>query len=211
MHANALIPILSEIFDFSFDTAQRIDRVLAEAGLRTKGKGRNLPDVSRREALTFLIACMVTEKITKANEEVSRWLTARGEVNQAPSPEVDPVWGILDSDPEDHQLHLAMEALLIPHKDDGGEVNLINYLLAVCHLIQEKPLSPELVQLEIDFSDLSASVFIFNEEGDIHLTDQFFVIDPTTERPFERVPRSTGIKRKCTVKGTALFEIIIRT
>jgi len=211
LHANALIPILSEIFDFSFDTAQRIDRVLAEAGLRTKGKGRNLPDVSRREALTFLIACMVTEKITKANEEVSRWLTARGEVNQAPSPEVDPVWGILDSDPEDHQLHLAMEALLIPHKDDGGEVNLINYLLAVCHLIQEKPLSPELVQLEIDFSDLSASVFIFNEEGDIHLTDQFFVIDPTTERPFERVPRSTGIKRKCTVKGTALFEIIIRT
>ncbi|AML50412.1 hypothetical protein [Falsihalocynthiibacter arcticus] len=212
MHAHSLIPILSEKFDFPFDAARRIDRVLAEAGLRAKGKGRNLPDMDRREALTFLLACMVTDKITKANEEVLRWLSARGKVNMAPPPDDLDGWDTTDieaSMEEEH--HKAMEAMIAPNKNQEGEVTLIDYLLAMCNLIKERALKPECVQLDIDFTDLNACVVLNDKHGDEFIADRFFVIDPTTDLPQDLTRRATGIKRKCSIKGIALLEIIDRT
>lgn len=211
MRANSLVPILSEIFDFPFDAAQRIDRVLAEAGMRAKAKGRNLPDMERREALTLLVACMITNKITKANEEVMQWLRARGEVNEAPSLEAQREWNIPDSESEHYQHHIAMEALLAPYKGQDGAVDLIDYLVALCQLIEKKGLVPERFQFDIDFSDLSASVVMNDEDESKLLKDQFFVIDLETKLPLKRNFITTGIKRKCSINGAALYEIIKRT
>jgi hypothetical protein len=211
LRANALIPILTELFDFPIDAGHRIDRSLAEAGLRAKGKGRNLPDMSRREALTFMIACMVAEKITKANEQVVPWLTARGTVNEAPSLEVNRQWNIPDEESEEYQHHLAVEALIKPHKNKFGEITFIDYLMAICALVEKKTLPADHLQLEIDFTDRSATVIFLDESGRISLTDKLYVIDPETDNPHESKLKRAGIKRKCTISGHALSEIISRT
>ena len=211
MRANALVPILSEIFDFPFDTAQRIDRILAESGLRAKAKGRTLPDMERREALTLLVACMVTNKTTKANDEVMQWLRARGQVNEAPCLKTSREWNIPDSESEEYQHHIAMEALLTPYKGQDGAVDLIDYLLALCHLIEDDHLVPERIQFDIDLSDLSASVVMNDEFEDAILKDRFFVVDLENQLPLKRNFITTGIKRKCSINGTALYEIIKRT
>jgi len=211
LRANALIPILTELFDFPIDVGQRIDRSLAEAGLRAKGKGRNLPDMERREALTFMIACMVVEKITKANEQVIPWLKARGAVNEAPSLEVNRQWNIPDEESEEYQHHLAVEALIKPHKNKVGEVTFIDYLMALCTLIEKKSLPAEHLRLEIDFSDQSASVIFLDEYGGIRLSDELYLIDPDSDQRYVNDFKRSGIKRKCTISGHALSEIISRT
>jgi hypothetical protein len=78
MRAKELVPILAELFSVPFDTAFVIDRTLAESGLRAKGKGRAWPEMTRREALHFLIACMsaMTIPATKVADEVGQWVTA---------------------------------------------------------------------------------------------------------------------------------------
>jgi hypothetical protein len=211
MRANELIPILSELFDYPFDAAYRIDRVLAEAGMRARGKGRNLPDMHRREALIFLVACMVSDKITRANEEVFPWLSARGKVNKAPSLTVNRQWNIPDDTSAEYRHHVAMEKLLAPHKDPKGKVRLIDYLLALCVFLQDGCLQPQQIQFRIDFSDMSATFVCLDEDGDEFLTDQFFVIDPVTDRTLVRPRVVTGIKRSCSANGATLLGIVKRT
>lgn len=212
MRATELVPILAEILDYPFDAAYRVDRALAEAGLRAKGKGRNLPEMSRKEALTFLIACMVTDKITKAADEVSPWLSACGVVNELP--EFTDEWGDRDEDyktGEEYEVYMALEAIVSPHKDERGAITLINYLLLLCGLIENSFIEHDQFEFSIDLTDLCATVI--NEEFDSYWlgSEQFSVIDPTTNLPVERTRRSTGIKRKCAVRGTTLKEIIART
>jgi len=206
LRANELVPILAEKFGFSIEAAFRIDRSLAEAGMRAKGKGRSLPEMGRREALIFLIACMVTDKITKAADEVSPWLSAPGMVNLVPDLSTEREWEIPDEKNEKYQYYLAMEAVLSPYKNQDGAVTLIDYLLAFCALIEEGRIAMEDVQLTIDFTDLSATVDSEFVDG-----ETFSVIDPTADTQMERKESATGIKRKCTVGGTTLNEIIIRT
>lgn len=209
MRANEMIPILSEAFDYPFDLANRIDRVLAEAGMRAKGKGRYLPEMDRREALTFLIACMVVDKITKVDEEVSPWLSARGTVNKDPRSVTPDEWETPDM-PALTKHYLAMEELLVPQKDRKGEVRLIDYLIATCALLQNQDLQPEQVKFEIEFSSRSATLFFEINENDI-LDNQFFVIDPEIQRPIQYKNLNTAINRKCSISGAALMEIIRRT
>ncbi|MDB5613082.1 MAG: hypothetical protein JWQ22_735 [Devosia sp.] len=209
MRAYEMITILSEAFGFPFDAAYRIDRVLAEAGMRAKGKGRNLPEMDRREALTFLIACMAVDKITKADEEVSPWLSARGTVNKDPKSIVPDEWEEPDM-PARTKHYLAMERVLVPHKDHNGEVQLIDYLLAVCELLQNEDLRPGQIKFEIELSQMGASCSYKITENDI-LDDLFFVIDPETQRPIECKNLDTAIRRKCSLSGFGLLEIIKRT
>lgn len=209
MRANDLITILSDAFSYPIDAGSRIDRVLAEAGMRAKGKGRNLPEMDRREALTFLIACMVVDKITKADEEVSPWLTALGKVNNDPRPVIPDEWDSRDV-PARTEHYLAMEEVLVAHRDHNGEVQLIDYLIATCALLHNQNLRPEQVKLEIEFSSSSATLsFKFNEDDS--LNEQFFVTDSKTQRPIECKNPDTAINRKCSISGAALLEIIKRT
>jgi hypothetical protein len=85
MRAKELVPILAEIFGVPFDTAFVIDRALAEKGFRAKGKGRAWPQMTRREAIHFLIACMCMNKkataATRAAEDVALWVSAESELS----------------------------------------------------------------------------------------------------------------------------------
>lgn len=213
MHAQALIPILAERFDVPIDTAFRIDRNLAGAGMRAKGKGRDFPDVTRREALIFLVACMITDKVTKAAEEVVVWLDAAGQPN--PYPDKDVVvdeWEERIEDTQAYKHYSELKPLLAPYLQDNGDVVLIDYLEVLCTLIEKATVKPDTVSFIVDFSDQKAIVsYEHRTFSELDVTVAF----PTSnrlasEQPDPR-PKSSVIKRKCSVSGATLTEIIHRT
>ena len=211
VHALELVPILAEKFDLPFDVARRIDRALAEAGLRAKGKGRSLPDVSRREALTFLIACMVTSKLTKSAEETVPWISALGMIDPAPDLEFDTEWDQYEEEDDIHRFYNAMEKALASRKTSEGSVTLVDFLFELCGLIEAGLVQPEGVELMISFTDMSVTVTCENDEKIQFAHDQFFVT-PTETKPKSNLSKPTsGIKRKCSVRGDALRQIIDRT
>ena len=209
MRSNALIPILAEKFGVLSDTAFRIDRALAEAGIRAKGKGRSLPEMSRREALSFLIACMVADKITKVANDVMPWLSAPGTVIQFEDLEVDREWEIEDDENEEYKQYLATNALLTSRRTQDGTLKLIDCLLALCDMIEAGRVTPDDAPLTITLSNLHATVNFG------HLRVQFFVVAPAniSNSIFntEKQEFSTGIQRECSVSNSTLKEIISRT
>lgn len=213
MHAQALIPILAERFDYPIDTAFRIDRVLAGAGMRAKGKGRDFPDVTRREALTFLVACMVTDKVTKASEEVVVWLDAAGQPNPYPDKNVvEEEWEERIEDTQAYKYYSELKPLLAPYLQDNGDVALIDYLEVLCTLIENGTVEADSVSFVVDFSDQNATVSY--EHGTFSELDVIVAFSAgnalASEQPDPR-PKSSGIKRKCSVSGATLTEIIHRT
>jgi hypothetical protein len=211
LRAPELVPILAEQFDIPFEVAYRIDRALAEAGLRAKGKGRSLPDVSRREALTFLIACMVTAKLTKAAEETLPWISALGVIDPAPELEFDTEWGEYEEEGDIHHFYNAMEKVLASRKTPEGAVTLLDFLFELCGLIEVGLVHPGGVEVMISFTDMSVAVTCENDQETEFAHNQFFVT-PTETKPKSNLSKPTsGIKRKCSVNGDALRQIIDRT
>jgi hypothetical protein len=86
MRAKELVPILAESFGVPFETAFMIDRSLAENGFRARGKGRAWPQMTRREAIYFLIGCMTatttrSAAATRAADDVAIWASAESELS----------------------------------------------------------------------------------------------------------------------------------
>lgn len=212
LRAHELVPTLAEKFGVPLEMASRIDRGLAEAGLRAKGKGRNLPDVTRQEALIFMFACMAVEKVTKAAEETTPWLAMIGRMGPLPEPDYEEGWGV-EEEEENKQVvfYKAMQPFVDRHNKSGGFFTLLDFVHEVCRVIESGKLDPHDVEVSISFTDLLALVtctdefnqryaFIhFSERGDAAVPDGFDG-DPMTR-----------IDRKRSVTGFALKEIIDRT
>lgn len=212
MRAHELVPILAEKFGVPLELASRIDRGLAEAGLRAKGKGRSLPDVTRQEALTFMFACMAVEKVTKAAEETTPWLAMIGRMG--PLPEADYVegWGV-EEEEENKQVvfYNAMQPFVDRHNKSGGFFTLLDFVHEVCRVIESGKLDPHDVEVSISFTDLLALVTCTDEFNQryafIHFSERG---DAAVPDGFEGDPM-TRIDRKRSVTGFALKEIIDRT
>jgi hypothetical protein len=78
--AKELIPILAERFGIAFETALVLDRSLADHGLRTKGRGRTPPEMTREDCINFLIAVMTYTVAKRAHEDVEIWRNAKAKI-----------------------------------------------------------------------------------------------------------------------------------
>jgi len=79
MIARELIPTLAEILGVPPKTAIVIDRSLADAGFRRKHKGPNPPQMTRVEALNFMLGCMLAlDTPTKAGDALKEWSECYG-------------------------------------------------------------------------------------------------------------------------------------
>jgi len=210
MHARALIPILAEQFGVEPNTAVIIDRALADGGIRNKGKGRNYPEMTREEALSFLLACMTTSKPTRAFEEVEVWRHARGRVNQPP-PKDSSGWD--DDDEEDTREvamhHARMERELASLRDAQGDIELHRYLAALCALIEAGKIAPLSIELKTVISHGTATVTFFNFDNEHVAVDTFKTHKP--DAPARRRQFEAEIKTATSVNGSALLEIALRT
>jgi hypothetical protein len=70
MHALQFVQEFAAITGQDYASLRVIDRALADAGLRAKARGKRLPDVTREEALTFLLAVLANDQPTRAAESV---------------------------------------------------------------------------------------------------------------------------------------------
>lgn len=158
MRAKELVPVLADLYRIPLKTAVQIDRALAEAGYRAKGVGRSWPEMTREEAIYFMIACAVCDRPTKAAEVIQLWKQCRcklyikriddrrfmkdakaykdGESTVNPFLEFD----YLDDVSETFQFLKDM---------DGTEINFIDYLLLLCR--NQVPLSESETLLELEF------------------------------------------------------------
>lgn len=209
MRAKELIPILAEKYGIPFETAFMIDRSLFEAGFRAKGKGRALPQMSREEALIFLVACIVTLRPTKAAQEVAPWLDAGGLLFQ-PHPASDLEEGEDNGFPLRRFAfeHIAKHMAPLYVTDARGKqiAKIIPFLLVVCHLLETNMFSMFGLRLVFDFSQHFAAVEVMDHRlGPVdtyhfHLAEDRPAVDP-----------ETGIMRTAFVYKEALEEIISRT
>lgn len=227
MRAKALVPILAEIFGVSPETAFVIDRGLAEAGYRAKGKGRAWPEMTRREALYFLIACMTSttakgKVATRAAEDVKIWTSAITTVKaswetyaaygdeEESADELIAALGV-DIDPEDlaHGPRIIDRSISLPFVGSlhGKTVSLIDYLLEVMRYLEGdgRHRSLEDVVFSLSPSHLTASVSIHLGYGK-HDKEAFFVEDDDLEAPFDH-----AIRTDISVDGNFLAAIAIRT
>ena len=204
MRATQLLPILCKEIDFPREIGQRVDRSLFEAGLRAKGIGSNVPDLSRTEAVTFVLACMVSEKTTRAAEEVEPWLNARAKLTVKRSYSNRKIQTIeSDGFPSIQDYTAAQKHLTrIPH--EGGRVCLVEYLVAICGLLQVVEFDASELTLSINLTEKRAHVF----HQDRSLIDEKFVFwNNETEKPVKKANVPSGIKRISEINGT-IFKMI---
>jgi hypothetical protein len=224
MRAKELIPILSEIWGVPFDTAWVLDRSLADAGLRTKGKGRVPPAMTREDALRFLIAFMTAPIATRAAEDVTRWTAFRWkpldpdceEIGSAEEAERAEDMAALMQDagePQWKEYPMGYKAGIVdpakPLADDSGEIGLIDYLLLLTRWLAEGGEDPANVKFEIVHSHGQAVVrYEKPYYGEIH-TDYFFA--PRGSDRTSGVDELTGVYKSSYVFGEALLAIAART
>ena len=224
MRAKELVPILAEIYGVPFDTAFMIDRSLSEAGLRTKGKGRRLPEMTRREAIIFLIACMVTLRATKAGQEVQPWLSADGWVNDeiesgdCPSQDhsamgLEPPQELIEEYRpgirNEYMREVARRLDYQPYDDDDlpTRINMIDCLLAVCDVLEAHHLTGEDFKFEISVSHGWAAVSV-NERFSGGYSEIRFQTAAGADNP---VSYETQINKSAVVYGDALLALAVRT
>lgn len=158
MRAKELVPILAEEWGIPLETADVIDRALADAGLREKGRGRDVPEMTRREAVVFLLACMVAGKPTKAGQEVQPWLDAKGRITDTPDEadaKPDPVAGVVGPQVHSRLLHEMLPDLdLVPYHggDPDNPISLTDLLVAICDRLANGPMLYDEIRLEISLS-----------------------------------------------------------
>lgn len=227
MRAKELVPILAEIYGVPFETAFMIDRSLAEAGLRAKGRGRSLPEMTRREAIIFLVAGMVTLKATKAGQEVQPWLSADGWINDEIEPGDYPsedcaAMGLeapqemIDEDAakgpiiKNHYMREVVKLLDYQPEDDDSlpaRINMIDCLLAVCEMLEANHLSGESFKFEISVSHGWAAISV-NERFSGGYSEIRFQTEAGADDP---VSYETQISKSAVVYGDALLALAIRT
>lgn len=227
MRAKELVPNLAEIYGVPFETAFMIDRSLAEAGLRAKGRGRSLPNMTRREAITFLVACMVTLKATKAGQEVQPWLSADGWINDEIEPGDHPsedyaAMGLkapqemIDEDAtkepiiKNYYMREVVKHLDYHPEDEDGlpaRINMIDCLLAVCEMLEANPLTGESFRFEISVSHGWAAISI-NERFSGGYSEIRFQTESGADDP---VSYETQISKSAVVYGDALLALVVRT
>mgnify|MGYP001366031980 CR=1 FL=1 len=137
MRAKELVPILAEEWGVPLETADVIDRALADAGHRAKGRGRDVPDMSAREAVTFLLACMVAEKPTRADEAILPWIEMPGRIIDAPETEHgrELIEGLVGQPVHSSLLKEILPALGLVCAfggDPDAPVSIIDLLVAIC-------------------------------------------------------------------------------
>lgn len=222
MRARELIPILSDRFGIEPETGAVIDRSLAAKNLRLQGKGRRWPEMTRKEAITFLIACLAVERPTKAAEEVVPWANARAKACQEPLRLEETEEGraelaelkMWDDDPPLHEdrpevkFWRFLDSHMAGVRDGNGTIGLVDYLGVVCDLCEEKLLDPEQVQLSVVRSHGRATVTFTDIQGLVLLFDSF---DVPLEGPRGGIGTKATIKLTASVSGFALQEIMQRT
>lgn len=213
MRAKELVPILAEIYGVPPETALMIDRSLSEAGLRAKGRGRNLPEMTRREAIIFLVACMVTLKATKAGQEVQPWLSADGWINDE-SEAADCLSEYEDATEEpvmrNHYMRDVVKRLDYQTKDEDGlpaSINMIDCLLAVCEMLEANHLTGESFKFEISVSHGWAAISV-NERFSGGYSEIRFQTEAGADDP---VSYETQISKSAVVYGDALMALAVRT
>lgn len=213
MRAKELVPILAEIYGVPFETAFMIDRSLAEAGLRAKGRGRSLPEMTRREAVIFLVACMVTLKATKAGHEVQPWLSADGWIIDE-SEAADCLSEYEDATEEpamrNYYMREVVKRLDYQAKDEDDlprRINMIDCLLAVCAVLEGHQLTGEAFKFEIVFSHGWAAISV-DEPRSGGYSEIRFQTEAGADDP---VSYETEINKSAAVYGDALLAIASRT
>lgn len=179
MRPKELVPILAKEFGVAAETAYVIDRDLFEHGFRAKGKGRAWPDMTRREAIHFLLGCAVVlmapkAAATRASEGVAMWTAARTKLD---------VCGQIVSEEDLDSLYVRDEAerkqvldlkydraqrLSFLHGKHGRTVTLVDYLLMVMHHFKMQACWDDLV-LTLSPSHFMAAIKIDigNREWDV--------------------------------------------
>ena len=214
MHAKALVPILAEIFGVQMDTAFVIDRALAENGFRAKAKGRALPDMTRKEAVAFLIACMCNAvnkgtKATRVHEDVATWAAAFSELRVTYRKTFVDEFAALGHEPTEEDLSATdydmdrSDNLPFLRGLHGETVSLFDYLLHVMSGIDRMH--------ELEDMTLSLSPSHFEASVNIHLgfgrydTETFLVDNPLN------LSHDSRIRTDISVDGTFLAAIAVRT
>lgn len=204
MRATQLLPILCKEIDFPREIGQRVDRSLFEAGHRAKGIGSNIPDLTRTEAVTFVLACMVSEKTTRAAEEVEPWLNARAKLmlkRPYSKRKIEPIDG--GEFPSQHDYIVVQKYLSrIPH--EGGRVCLIEYLVAICGIMGAVEFDADELILSINLTEKKAHVF---HKDRTLIDDKFVFWNNEADKPLRKAHVPSGIKRKTEING-AIFKTI---
>lgn len=208
MRAKELVPILAEIYGVPFETAFMVDRSLVEAGLRAKGRGRSLPDMTRREAIIFLVACMTIQKATKAGQQVQPWLSADGWINDKMDyPSEDEA---KETVIRNHYMSKVVQILDYQPKGDDAlpaRFNMIDCLLAVCGVLEANHLTGEAFKFEISVSHGWAAVLI-DESFSGGRSEIRFQTESGADDP---VLYEAQINRSAVVYGDALLALAVRT
>ena len=217
MRAKELVPILAEIYGVPFETAFMIDRSLAEGGLRAKGRGRSLPEMTRPEALTFLLACMVTQKATKAGDEVQPWLAAEGWINdqdpEAPDELTDEYLTeeVLEQPVYARNFHMGkiIERLGLKEYQGRGPfgIKMFDFLLAACDVMEASAVSGEIFKFEISLSHGWAA-FSVNDAFYGGYSEARFHTD---EGAANSAAYETQISKSAVIYGDALQALVFRT
>ncbi|WP_111431014.1 hypothetical protein [Rhodobacteraceae bacterium DSL-40] len=216
MRAKELVPILAEIYGVPFETAFMIDRSLSEAGLRAKGRGRSLPEMTRREAIIFLVACMITLKATRAGQEVQSWLSADGWINDEIDLGVEAPQEMIGEDkakgPTIRNYHMreVVQRLNYQPKDGDGlptYINMIDCLVAVCDMLEANHLTGEALKFEISVSHGWAAVSV-NERFSGGYSEIRFQSEAGADDP---ISFETQISKSAVVYGNALLALAVRT
>jgi len=167
MLTKELVPTLADLWGVPQATAGTIDRSLADAGFRRKWKGPRPPNMTRREGLHLLIACLAAEHATRAGEETAAWIRARCHY---------PTFHFSPDDSEYFEefremarLGRAVDALLAPFATPAfpgasafpAYVCLTDFLLVVCHLVEAGRIKPHRWALEANLSQRTASIEFF--------------------------------------------------
>lgn len=214
MRAKQLVPILAEKFGVPYETAEVIDRALADHGLRAKGKGRSWPEMTRREAIHFLIGCMIVTTLkgsatTRAAADVEKWLSAFTVVNVV----VDDrdIFAAHGIDPDDDNVTLTdrSERLAFLKGVEGCGITLVDYLLLMMHDDDLMLWSADRVRFSISPTHLKATVFFYEGMGDdlrVFDHEEFYAPGAEEVDPFQET-----IRADISVSGRFLHEIKMRT
>lgn len=203
--AKSLVPILGETLELPKSTALVIDRALAEADLRKKGKGRNWPEMLRSEAIIFMLACMVTRKPTQAAEDVKPWLisTCRIQAPDRPDPFDKDEW----REEKDYQSQIRLLARAREQLPAlAASITLVDWMLVVCALLEEGDLEADDVTVELTLSHGKAAVEFSTENG-FPITQVFHVYEAESHSK----PSASAIVTTSKISGATLLEVVRRT
>lgn len=224
MRAKELVPILAEIYGVPFETAFMIDRSLAERGLRAKGRGKSIPQMTRREAVTFLLACMVNQRTTRAADDLEPWLTADGYLDDEPLhhsyfEEAEALGLVGEGEPDEDYLSDELRAHnptvrrildsmgYEPIDGEGFPVRfgMIDFLMAACDFLEDHPTHADDLRLEVSLSHGWATL---TWPGLNQLVSRIRFSTHDNDLVFDQ---DSQISRSASIGGIALLALTVRT